>query len=327
MRSPRHVACFSLIAACAWLPLACEKQPPTGAGTPNAASPPEGETPLVQRPFGKFIDGYRLLDPGQLPRVALQYAPTIGAKQLITSRHDHGMAGWEDGRRVGIEQTPNTVAVISIEALEVTEHGTHVRCDQMGMWVSEEDPARWEEWTAEFERMSQTAMEQMVLATYEPYGRVFSDPTESDTERARTQSVLHLSMLLPVLLPDEPIGIGAVWEMNQVHEVATVPMQMQRRYRLRAVDGSRITVEMSQRHLGTPGPTPTSTHDSAELVSREIFIQGEAVIDLTMPGPVSGWFGSDYTTRARAFKGGEATEIVYRTSFRHSWEPYEPQEE
>ncbi|MCW5769112.1 MAG: hypothetical protein KIT19_10540 [Phycisphaeraceae bacterium] len=246
---------------------------------------------------------------------------------MITSRHDHGTSVWEDGRQVGIEQAPNSVAVISIEPRELIEGGVHIRCEQQGIWVTEEDETGWKDWIADFDRLSWTAMEQSVDARYFPSGRVFSDPAENDAEGAHAQSVLHLSMLSPVLLPDEPVGIGAVWEMNQVAEIAAVATLIQRRYRLRAMQGSRIVVEMSQRHVSTPGPTPTSTHDSAELVSREAIVQGEAVMDLTLPGPVSGWFESDYTSSYRAYKGTEATEVVSRTSFRHSWEPYEAEQE
>lgn len=322
-----HLAFVTLLAAWGCLSVGCEKRPSAAAPSPPPPAPVENEPPPLQPPSGQFVEGFRLIDPGQHPRSALRYVPVIGAKQMITSRHDHGTAVWEDGRRVGIEQTPNSVAVVSIEPLALVEGGVHIRCEQQGIWVTEEDETGWEGWIADFARLSWTAMEQSVAADYFPSGRVFSDPTENDAEGAHGQSVLHLSMLSPVLLPEEPVGIGAVWEMNQTAEIATVSTLVQRRYRLRAVEGSRIVVEMSQRHVGTPGPTPTSTHDSAELVSREVIVQGEAVMDLTLPGPVSGWFESDYTTRARAYKGTQATEVVSRSSFLHSWEPYEAEGE
>lgn len=322
MSCRRQHASVLLLMLWATSPFACDRSPAPGAGAP-VQSPARVEPAPLEPPAGPFVAGTRLIDPGRRPRTALRYTPAIGSPQLITSRYDHGTGATVDGQRVAIEQAPNTVAIVSIEPLALIDEGIHVRCEQQGMWVGEEDTTGWEEWAAEFERVSRTAMEQTVATTYIPSGREFSDPTESDTERAHAQSVLHLSMLSPVVLPEEPVGIGAVWEMSETVEMAMVVTRVQRRYRLRSVDGNRIVVEMSQRHTGMPGPTSTSTHDYAELLSREAIVHGEAEMDLTLPGPVSGWFESDYATRIRAYKGEETSEVVSRTSFRHTWEPYQ----
>lgn len=306
------------------MPPGCDRASGPGSGGPSPTESREKQPASeLEPPSGPYVQGLRLIDPGEEPRAVLRYTPAIGSKQMITQRHDHGSEAWENGRRVGLDQSPNTVAVISVQPIELTEGGVRVRYEREGLWVSEESAEGWEEWAAEFERMAWTAMEQVVSPTYMPSERMFSDPTENDTPRAHEQAVLHLSMLSPVILPEEPIGVGAVWELGEPVEMASVVSRVQRRFRLRSIDGSRIIIEISQLHTGGPGPTATSTHDYAELLSRRMEVDGEVEMDLTLPGPVSGWIEGDVVTRVRAIKGETKDEVFSRTSFRHTWEPYE----
>ncbi|WP_323209083.1 hypothetical protein [Nodularia spumigena] len=227
------------------------------------------------------------------------------------------------------EEQPNSIAVVRIEPLERTGDGVLVWYGIQGMWVGEEDEAGWEDWASEFEAIAGTAMYQMINAQHMPSGRAFSEPEETDTARAVEQAHLHLKTLVPVTFPDVPIGVGGVWEVHDYAEVSGIGMRMQRVFRVKSISGQRVTIETAQRHVGTPGPMPPmgSVDADRELLVRELLITGWLEMDLGLVAPIFGELHGETKTRIRVHRDDDWFEVASLANFRHTWEPYEEEQE
>lgn len=335
MSPMRSVTWWVLLAACALGPVAaCDRSGsgPTGSGaaTTGGTGAKHGvHGTQLDYPSGPYVEGVRIVRAGAEPRTALRFAPETGSTQYVTTRNDRRSATSVDGTRVNARELPNTIAITRVDALEAVDESFHMQSVIEGMWVGEEDESGWEDWVSELEVMAGTNMQQLVSPLQMPSSRTLSEPAEGDTPRAVEQAMAHLITLMPVTYPEEPIGVGAVWEVHDYAEISGIGIRMRRHFRLKSIDGRRVVIETAQRHEGTPGPMPIRSEsvDYAEQLTRETLVGGSFEMDLALLAPISGWLEGESFARVRVHKGDESHEVATQTTFRHTWEPYEQEEE
>ena len=199
-------------------------------------------------------------DRGAEPRHVLRYRlasdaeRTVVATIRVTSRT---LTGGTWSEPVELPAIRHGVAVQA----ERAAGGPRLRLRPLAIEIDPEAPtAALEAAAAQAERWRPIAGRR-VTATVDDRGRIaalaFAD-TPNDTgapsptpEPARDELWQWLLGAV-VPLPDEPVGVGATWEVKSVLRLGTATIQQLGRYRLVAADADRLTVEVLVRRIGEP---------------------------------------------------------------------------
>lgn len=90
--------------------------------------------------------------------------------------------------------------------------------------------------------------------------------------------------LAPVL-PEEPLGVGAEWDVTSVSRVGGVRMQQTRTWKVLALDGPRVRLRFQVRQSAPVQEVASERGDKSPLTVREVSVagEGEMLIDLGAP--------------------------------------------
>jgi len=99
------------------------------------------------------------------------------------------------------------------------------------------------------------------------------------------QDVFKLLVLRPFdeALPDEPVGVGASWQVADTVPVDSGTVALTTTYVVKAIDGSRITLDVSQDSTATGGGGVTM-HETAKgkaVIDRNGFVPTSVELDIT----------------------------------------------
>ena len=122
-----------------------------------------------------------------------------------------------------------------------------------------------------------------------------------------------------VPLPEEPVGVGAVWETLQRMEINATQIYQVARYRVDSladpmddsVDGREIELIVTKQELGPPQAValPEQLGTSARLLELSSRHEGRSTLSLAAPLPAS-TLAIDLRTVVEASAGGENREMV-----------------
>jgi hypothetical protein len=94
---------------------------------------------------------------------------------------------------------------------------------------------------------------------------------------------------LSASLPEEPVGVGAVWDVTRVATIMGIRCQQTTSHELVAIDGDRVTLRLQMQQTALPQeyPVPGAPEDvRARIETFNAAGSGDVVIDLTKPGLV-----------------------------------------
>ncbi|MEZ4404113.1 MAG: hypothetical protein R3B06_29090 [Kofleriaceae bacterium] len=113
-----------------------------------------------------------------------------------------------------------------------------------------------------------------------------------------------------VPLPSEPIGVGARWQVDSILRQGGTYLSQTARYRLTAVDGERLTVEVELDRLGEPQPIGLAGVD-ARLLGLVRAVRGTVTLTTATPLPIAGALTVTHSSHARfQLAGGPVDELT-----------------
>lgn len=281
----RHLATGTLIiGVLPFVSMACERK---GSGAGPSATPTSRVEPL-EIPDGPWQPGERLLAAGAKPQAALRCTPVQGSEQRLRLTQYSRFVAAVDGETVSAQAEPDVLWAIraNVESIAPDETITVGTVIDGVQYLPARDTT--EEWWTVKERDYSGLTGTSAMIVLSDRAKVVSQSIDEavDDEALHARAFIVLTALSPVPLPQEPIGVGAVWETHVEIEVQDTSTRVRRRYRLDSLDGSIARISVTQRHSGQPGLQRIGDHDT-ELLQRDLHLAGEALIDLTRALPVS----------------------------------------
>ena len=283
-----------LLAAGAPAPRAQAPQAPEGY-------PGEGELPVV-----------RLLSPGSEPRVPLRYRIAAGQTGAMTMRMEMNISMDMNGTAMPAMQAPAMVMGADYAVTAVAESGDisfDVTMTEVGV---ESTPGVDPAMVSAMQGMMQGTLQGLKgSATITPRGigrtvtfdtGAIADPQLQQALGSMSASVEQMSMPLP----EEPVGVGARWDVLQRTTSGGVVTYQKTSLEVTAIDGARVTFAASveqqapRQALSNPALPPevvmtlerlsgsgagTTTIDLTSLVpTSEMSTRSNALMDVAMAG-------------------------------------------
>ncbi|MFG0285313.1 MAG: DUF6263 family protein [Phycisphaerales bacterium JB039] len=231
----------------------------------------------------------KLLEPGAEPRQALRYEPRIGQSERAVIEMRISSSVSMGGAEMPAQEMPPTKMTILQTPAAVNEAGDYV----INIVI--------EDFTATGEgpmvAMMRQSMQPLVGATaageVSPRGESLRfEMQEIDAAgpmRAQMESMGSQASQLGAVFPEEPVGVGARWEVTMELDNAGVMMQQTMLATLKSIEGDVITLDMAmsqsaeQQDFAPPGMPPGMEVDLESLTG-----SGEGVmqIDLSRLVPV-----------------------------------------
>jgi len=192
------LAALALCAACAG-----EPAPDPVPDRPAPPRPATGPTALPAPPVEETI-AIRLLSPGDEPRQLLRYRPVPGAEQLIVLETGLDMAMSAGGHRM-LSQTGTTTGRVALRVERVDGERITVAVTVLSLEAPSYDPTDFSKPESLANQTGTFVMSDRgrLLETQLPFIET------SELAREAFQLVDYL-----MLLPDEPVGRGARWEIH-----------------------------------------------------------------------------------------------------------------
>ncbi len=141
-------------------------------------------------------------------------------------------------------------------------------------------------------------------------GLLGQQPIVPETRDASSRVLIGALIDMVIPLPEQPIGVGARWELVRTVPRATTNVKQTIQYELIALHGDRLTVRVSGKRVGErqaldAAGLPLGT--TAELFALRATIDGSLIVDLKQPAAVGGSFVRTDALHTRASRG---TEII-----------------
>ncbi|WP_432278606.1 hypothetical protein [Nocardia carnea] len=255
-----------------------------GAGcsdTGDTAAEGEGTEPLG---IGKEVTvpiaaaQVSVVDPGSEPRSTLRPSYYEGTIQAVTLRTDHHIQQQIDAQQVQDFSSPALTipmtATAGADGVELT----------LGE-VTTPDPALSEALTAA--DGSHAGLEMSELGGITAL-RLAPSPETSNSARAALEQAFYQAVYRSITFPDEPVGVGAVWQVRQ-SVGGGVDLDQVTTATLVARDGGRLSIRLDVTQTPTSDtwdlPNAAGTLDIEDYVMQG---SGDITVDLGLPLPVAG---------------------------------------
>jgi hypothetical protein len=199
-RCPVWVAVCAAVAACGSDPV--EPVTPTGpavAVTPVTTGPTTLPSPPVEENV-KLV----LVSAGAEPRQALRYRPRVGSEHIVVLDNHTDMTMSSNGHRM-FDRTFDTTTRASIRIASVEGDRITLEMTVLSMDVPNYDPTS-------FDKPPVVANKRGTFVVTDR-GKYISSDFQLLDENAEVRDALQISDY-QVLLPEEPVGIGATWEVH-----------------------------------------------------------------------------------------------------------------
>lgn len=240
----------------------------TSTRADDGATPPGG---TAERP--------KLLDAGDAPRQRLRLAYETGSKGAAKSTSTVKVTVGSKGQQRTMAPEPTT-STMAWEVIKADDTGAQV---QTTITHAPSAPSLVGI-TVNVRVSSRGAPDTVTLA---------GDDELDATTRSLVRSLVGAQQAFGAVLPVEPVGVGASWQIAGTTEISGVRMQSVTTYHLDAVDGSKVTyhadlaLSASDQDLELPGAGPGGGSATGHLVSADISGTEEGTMDLEHPGGTS----------------------------------------
>ncbi len=260
----------------------------TGSGAPTTPSPAAVASLTVPTASASPPSTVRLLDAGAEPHAPLRIAAELGLAQQIDMEMDLAMVTQVGPMPPQHVEVPTTVMVLRQEITEVAADGTFRQTFGID---SVSVPGEGEMHTTLREALAPLAtLEGWIVG--DPRGQVLGIDLRvaDDAPAATRQSLDNMRDTFRQMLatfPEEPIGIGAEWEVVQTLTTQQLSFTQTARYRLLAREGDRIElatiIVQNAPAQDMPSPQPGMSMRLERLEG-----SGEGTAAMTLGGRVLG---------------------------------------
>jgi hypothetical protein len=266
------------------------------AGSPPAAAQPApAAAPAASRLIGEPAPvqpafEVKLLDAGAEPRRTLRYEVAPGMRQRVDAHLSATTQIRVSGLPFYVERGPNADSRLVVEV--VAADGDRLSCQ---LRVERAEATYSEGHESGFPRERRVSLDKLSGQAY-PFAtdrRGFVVPSmpehlpDRDRDRDVAWAILQGTVRSVVPLPEEPVGLGARWQISEESRVGiTLSGRMITELELRAIRGRRLELDMKQT-IVTPPQLLHLRSDSVGGVSRcRSQSHGRLVIDLGLLAPV-----------------------------------------
>jgi len=291
----RHRALEGIVCAIALAASGCAPEAP-GAGEPDGGAPRAAEppfaSPLIGEPAPPEPDlVLELVDPGREPRRPLRYGAGPGTRQRLRMKMRGGNEIFIGGRRALSQQDAVTDVWFSTEV--EAAHGDRLDCQ---IRFDRAETIDWERFAPgrahEYRRAVAGLDGQRYRFTADRRGFVELPPLElapdRDSDRDVVRATLESSVRSLVVLPAEPVGVGARWRTieDDRGRMYFLSGRVRSEVELVAVRGRRIELSMSRSFDLPSQPVPQDRPLVLGFHGIQLESSGRAVIDLDLLHPV-----------------------------------------
>ncbi|WP_432278859.1 hypothetical protein [Nocardia carnea] len=219
-----------------------------------------------------------VVDPGSEPRSLLRPSYYEGTIQAVTLRTDHHIQQQIDAQQVRDFSSPALTipmtATAGADGVELT----------LGE-VTTPDPALSEALTAA--DGSHAGLEMSELGGITAL-RLAPSPETSNSARVALEQAFYQAVYRSITFPDEPVGVGAVWQVRQTVG-GGVDLDQVTTATLVARDGGRLSIRLDVAQ--TPKSSTWDLPNAAGTLDIEDYTMqgsGDITVDLGLPLPVAG---------------------------------------
>lgn len=293
----RALATFSFTAV---LALGLTLGPRAWSDDAPAAPPAAPAKPAAVKPPPATL---KLLDAGAEPRQALRLRLASGHQEACTTKMT--MAGTSNGMPIPV---PSFTMAMTFNVQDVNDHGDAHYVMGFGDVKVElgagGQPGMQEAMDQAFGVLKRAKMAATLSARGELKDMTMELPEDvPDALRASLDSTLSsLKDVGPVVLPEEPIGVGARWQVGMTMSTGGLTLDQTAVYKLTARDGDRyeLTYEIQQtgkpQEMHAPNLPPGAKLEVLSLTSKGT---GAMAMDLTRIAPSK---GSMHMTTAQSMR-------------------------
>ncbi len=264
----------------------------TAIAEPDATvttDPAENATETTETAAAAVGPALVLTDPGSEPRVELRLRLTEGPGTFELTQ-TQALTQFIDGEEMTSTGDITSITEIAYE-IEASGDTFVMTYNYLSLRAAEgSDPGVADA----MERASETLGALKTVATIDSRGFVVS----SETSGADTLPAEMLALIQDLIdndqltspLPEEPVGIGATWEIRTSLVLNGAPIDQVNAFEVISIDGDIVTLVVSGGQTVAAGPiempgVPAGT--DVEVLAWDVSVEGESVLDLTRPMPSS----------------------------------------
>ncbi|MCB9763707.1 MAG: hypothetical protein H6739_28315 [Alphaproteobacteria bacterium] len=199
----------------------------------------------------------RLIEPGAEPLETLRFAPASGHTETMRMVMDMDMTMDVGGMTMPM-MMPVMVMDMDIEVTEVDEAGDIHYNAAVSRFVVEDKEGAMEGLAAQLEAEMQGMVglrgDMVVSNTGEARSAGFTAPPDApDTVKQQLQSINQNANNMAVPLPEEPVGVGARWEVLKRTSSNGMEVVERSEIHLASREGDAVTLESTvEQHLANP---------------------------------------------------------------------------
>jgi len=240
----------------------------TAEATTTTAPPAEGAATVT------------LLDPGAEPRQALRFEVDEGDADSITQRNELQLVQEVGGQTQEVALPPTEVDVDYV-ARDVTDGSFTAVGSYSGTRVDGGDPAV----AAEVERLLEQLRDATVATTMTARGEVLGTEIEGLGDTGNpvfdqlASSLVDQASSLSFPFPEEPVGLGARWEVTSAAELSGLPIETRYVVTLTSLDGDVAAADLESTLRFVPGEVEIQG-TPAEVLDGELTGTGTVSWDL-----------------------------------------------
>ncbi|MFD4406469.1 hypothetical protein ACFWPH_27275 [Nocardia sp. NPDC058499] len=219
-----------------------------------------------------------VVDPGSEPRTLLRPSYYDGTIQAVTLRTDHHIQQQIDAQQVRDFSSPALTIPMTATA---DSDGVELTLGE----ITTPDPALSEALTAA--GGSHAGLEMSELGGITAL-RLAPSPETSNSARVALEQAFYQAVYRSITFPDEPVGVGAVWQVRQTVG-GGVDLEQVTTATLVDRDGGRLSIRLDVTQ--TPQSSTWDLPNAAGTLDIEDYAMqgsGEITVDLGLPLPVAG---------------------------------------
>lgn len=289
--------------------------------TPPAPKPSltPGGSDQKASPAAKADDRVKLLEPGAEPRRELRFKPQIGDKQVLKFTTKMATETLLGDKPMPSFKIPAIIVPMSLTVTGVSENG------DISYDVSLAEPSLAEApgSSPEMMKMLKSALSGlkgvMGSGKLSSLGAAISFNFKSAGNDAQSKQMLaqmHDSMAnISLMVPEQPVGQGAKWEINQPIKSQGVAITQISTYELLSTDGDQLTLKTTVKQTAGRQKTqlPNMAGGQAEVIKLTGAGSGEIAANLTHAFPSKALASIQSELEMSVTSGGQSQGVVVKT--------------
>ncbi len=290
----RRVVWVALVAACAACAACADEAPPQRAQPRGPAVPvtpvTTGPTTLPTPPVDENIKVV-LVSAGAEPRQALRYRPRIGSEHLVLFDNHTDMTMSSNGHLM-FNRTFDTNTKASVRVSAVDGERITLEMTVLAMQLPNYDP------TTLAPRADESIKNARGTFVITDRGKHVSSDFELIDENVEARDNLSISDYL-VILPEEPVGVGAKWEIHTRLQRNGIGLTQIDTHELVALDATSVKLRATVAQDTWPQVVSGLAEDPLTIFELTTFSAtgtAESALDLAIPVPAQNTFRFEFST-------------------------------